>query len=130
MSKYTYICKVSTNWVGVEEIFDLVWMTKDMFESNKYDDDIIQSEVVQELGLEYEVVDDGRSYDEPALLRTSLSFFGCEMEEELCDTFGESQSQDYENEAIEQQGISWEVIEIDNLKNLRKEKLDKLKNII
>jgi len=127
MDRYTYICKISTNWVCVEEELEILWMTKQMFDSNGWDDDMLQQEVIQELGLEYEVVDDGRGFDEPALLRTNLQFVGCETEEELYDTFSEAQGQDYEYEAIEQQGISWEVVEIDNLKEQRKEKLDNLK---
>jgi len=124
MDRYTYICKISTNWVGVEEEFEIPWMTKEMFNSKNWDDGMLQQEVVQMIGLEYEIVDDGGDFDEPAILRTNLQYIGCETEEELNDTFSEAQGQDYEYEALEQQGISWEVIEIDNLKEIRKEKLD------
>lgn len=127
MEKYTYICKITTNWVGVEEEFEIDWMTKKMFDSKSWDEDMLQQEVIQHLGLEYEVVE-GEGPDEPAILRTSLSYVGCEEEEELYDTYDEALNQDYEYEAVMQQGISWEVVEVDNrtLKDIRKDKLDKI----
>jgi len=128
MDRYNYICKVSTNWVNVEEEFEIGWMTKEIFDSRKWDDGMLEVEVIQTIGLEYEVVK-GDGPNEPAILKTSLSYIGCDNEEELYDTFEESYGQNYELEAVIQQGISWDVIEIDNLKEIRKEKLETLKKI-
>lgn len=128
MDRYSYICKISTNWINVEDEFEIPWMTKKAFDSKSWEDHMmLQHDVVQTIGLGYEIVDDGRGFDEPALLRTNLQFAGCETEEEVSDTFSEAQSIDYEEDAIIQQGIRWNVIEIDNLKIERKEKLTKIR---
>ncbi len=126
--RYTYIAKVSTDWVCVNEEIELGWMTKKEFDSQSCDEEMIQHEVTQELGLEWEIVDEGQDWDDPAILRTSLAAVGCEAEEELGDTLNEAMSGDYESEAIMQQGISWEIIEIDHLKDQRKSKLENFKN--
>ena len=126
--RYTYIAKVSTNWVCVNEEIELDWMTKKEFDSQSWDDEMVQHEVTSELGLEWEIVDEGQGYDEPAILRTSLASIGCETEEEISDTLNEAMGGDYEQEAIMQQGISWEIVEIDNLKEIRKGKLEQIEN--
>ncbi len=122
IDRYSYICKIRTNWVGVEDEFELYW-TKTMFDRKDWNDDDLMQEAIQIIGLEYDVVQSGDSYDDPAILRTRLSCFGCDEEIELYETYNESVGQDYENDAISLQGISLEVIEIDNLKEIRKEKL-------
>ena len=127
-NRYTYICRISTNWVNVEKEFEIDWMTKKDFDSKRWDDGMLEQDVIQEIGLEYEIVE-GDGPNEPAILITNLSYIGCDEEEQIYDTYNEAVGQDYEAEAVIQQGISWEVIEVDNLKEIRKEKLDNLKKI-